>query len=87
MFVAEMDRASIYYAKIPVIKNGAAYELHFFRTITAEKQFFQMLQRTLLATNLLGFLIALLAGYFLSSRITAVNRSAYSGSSKPSVSA
>ena len=63
MFVAEMDRA------IPVIKDGAAYELHFFRTITAEKQFFAMLQRILLATNLLGFLIALLAGYFLSSRI------------------
>ena len=69
MFVAEMERASIYYAKIPVIKDGAAYELHFFRTITAEKQFFSMLQRILLATNLLGFLIALLAGYFLSSRI------------------
>ncbi len=69
MFVAEMDRASIYYARIPVIKDGAAYELHFFRTITAEKQFFAMLQRILLATNLLGFLIALLAGYFLSSRI------------------
>ena len=69
MFVAEMERASIYYAKIPVIKDGSAYELHFFRTITAEKQFFAMLQRTLLATNLLGFLIALLSGWFLSSRI------------------
>lgn len=69
MEVAEMPNISIYYAKIPVLQNGRAYELHFFKTITAEKQFLATLQRILLTANLIGFLVALFAGYFLSSRI------------------
>ena len=69
MEVAELPRASIYYARIPIMQGGLLYELHFFKTITAEKHFFAMLQRILLTTNILGLLIAILAGYFLSSRI------------------
>ena len=69
MSVVQFERSTIYYVKFPIMHHGHTYELHFFKTITAEKQFFTMLQRILLATNVLGFIIALLAGYFISNRI------------------
>ncbi len=69
MEVSELDRFSLYHATLNIIDNGQIYQLHFFRTITAEQGFLEHLQRVLFIITIIGFLIALLAGYFLSSRI------------------
>lgn len=69
MEVVEFDRFMMYYATMDVVSRGQIYQLHFFRTITAEKNFLIDLQRLLFAITIGGFLLALVAGYFLSNRI------------------
>lgn len=69
MEVAELNRFSLYHATMNVMDNGQFYQLHFLRIITAEQGFLRHLQRVLFIITIIGFLIALLAGYFLSSRI------------------
>ena len=67
--VAELKHAIIYYKKVPVTANNHDYELHFFRTVTMEREFLQTLLWTLFAANVAGFSIALAAGFFISGRI------------------
>ena len=62
MEVVEFNRFMMYYTSMDVADHGQIYQIHFFRTITAEKNFLVDLQRLL-------FLVALGAGYFLSNRI------------------
>lgn len=69
MRVSEIDNFAVYHAKVDISYEGRPYELHFFRTITAEKHFLATLQNLLFVTTLLGFAVALLAGYLLSRRI------------------
>lgn len=69
MEVSKLDKFSLYHATMNVMDEGQIYQLHFFRTITAEQGFLAHLQRVLFLITIIGFLIALLAGYFLSSRI------------------
>lgn len=69
MEVIEFNRFMMYYATMDVADHGQIYQFHFFRTITAEKNFLVDLQRLLFIITIAGFLIALIAGYFLSSRI------------------
>ena len=69
MGVADLRNMSIYYAKVQVMQRGQLYELHFFKTITAEKAFLRTLLWVLFITNIIGFLIALVAGFFVSRRI------------------
>lgn len=69
MGVADIRNMSIYYAKVQVMQHGQPYELHFFNTITAEKEFLRTLLWVLFITNIIGFLIALAAGFFMSRRI------------------
>lgn len=69
MRVAEIDNFAVYHAKVDISYESRPYELHFFRTITAEKHFLATLQNLLFVTTLLGFAVALLAGYLLSRRI------------------
>ena len=69
MGVADFRNMSIYYAKVPVMQRGQLYELHFFKTITAEKEFLRRLLWVLFITNIIGFLIALAAGFLVSRRI------------------
>ena len=59
----------MYYTSMDVADHGQIYQIHFFRTITAEKNFLVDLQRLLFLITIAGFLVALVAGYFLSSRI------------------
>ena len=69
MGVADIRNMSIYYAKVQILQQGQIYELHFFKTITAEKEFLRELLWVLFITNIIGFLIALAAGFFVSRRI------------------
>ena len=69
MEVVEFNRFMMYYTSMDVADHGQIYQIHFFRTITAEKNFLVDLQRLLFLITIAGFLVALVAGYFLSSRI------------------
>ncbi|WP_432646362.1 sensor histidine kinase [Mitsuokella sp.] len=69
MDVVKLDRFVFYHAKMDVVDHGQFYQLHFFRTITAENVFLEDLQILLFIITIAGFIIALAAGYFLSRRI------------------
>lgn len=68
MQVIETDHSTLYYAVVDVVRNDRYYEMHFFKIITLENQFIDTLEWWLLIVNILGFLAALAAGYFLSNR-------------------
>ncbi|MBQ7515262.1 MAG: HAMP domain-containing protein [Schwartzia sp.] len=68
MQVATLGNFHLYYETVAVDWQGRRYDLHFLRMITAERSFLRALTSTLLLTNALGVLIALLAGYFVSRR-------------------
>ena len=67
--VVNMHNLRLYYEKVSIVYNGKNCEMHFLKTITAENNFLSMLERSLMVTNLIGLLVALLAGYFISRRI------------------
>lgn len=69
MEVVEFNRFMMYYTTMDVADHGQLYQFHFFRTITAEKNFLMELQRLLFLITIAGTLVALLVGYFLSNRI------------------
>lgn len=69
MRVSEFRNFAIYHARLTVSYENQIYQLHFLRTITAEKHFLATLQNFLFITTLAGCLIALLAGFFVSRRI------------------
>ncbi len=69
MYVSVIENTHIYYHKVIINQKEHTYVLHFFRTITAERQFLATLQKVLTITNLVGIILALAAGYFISSRI------------------
>ena len=64
--VAYLNNLHLYYQTLPVQWKGKPYELHFLRTITAERSFLRLLRNGLLLTNTLGMLLALLACYYVS---------------------
>lgn len=68
MKVIKMEHATLYYAKVTVNRYGRTYEMHFFKVITLENEFIETLEWLLLCLNILGFCLALAAGYFLSNR-------------------
>ena len=69
MEVSEFQGGAVYHAKRTVEYAGIPYQIHFLRTITTEKDFFSSLQRLLFYTVALCFILALLAGHFISRRI------------------
>lgn len=64
--LVHMDQFSLYVAKVNVTSHNEVYTVYFLRTITAERHFLADLRRLLLVTNILGVIIALLAGYLVS---------------------
>lgn len=66
--VAELRNFIIYYTKIELVTDKI-YTLHFFKTVTSERNFLRTLLWVLFFTNIIGFVIALLAGFFISGRI------------------
>ena len=69
MMVADTPNSTIYYATDHISRHGREYDLHFFRVITMERRFLTALGKFLLFADLIGFLAALAAGYFMSNRI------------------
>jgi len=69
MQVAQLHNATLYHARMDVEYRGQVYQMHFFKTITAEKHFLETLQKILFLMTILGFFLALLAGFFVSRRI------------------
>ena len=69
MEVSEFHNGSVYHAQRTLEYGGATYRIHFFRTITTEKDFFYSLQRLLFYTVAICFVLALIAGHFISRRI------------------
>ena len=67
--VSKIGSALIYRAKMDYTHDGETVTLYFFRTITSELTTFDNLERFLLALDILGILLAIGAGYFLSRRI------------------
>ena len=68
MQVSVLHNLHMYYQQVDITYNGEEYHLHFLRTITAERHFLELLRNSLLLANLLGLLVALLTGYFVSRR-------------------
>ena len=69
MEVSEFKGGAVYHARRDISYNGIPYQVHFFRTITTETDFFNALQRLLFYTVAVCFVLALLAGHFISRRI------------------
>ena len=69
MQVLQFRNATFYHARMDVEYRGHIYQMHFFKTITAEKHFLETLQKILFLMTILGFILALLAGFFVSRRI------------------
>ena len=69
MQVSKIHNMVIYHAKIDTVYHGDVLQLHFYRTITANESFLRHLQLLVLLGTVLSFLLALLAGYFMSNRI------------------
>ena len=69
MEVSEFHNGSVYHAQRTIEYGGVTYRIHFFRTITTEKDFFYSLQRLLFYTVAICFVLALIAGHFISTRI------------------
>ncbi len=66
--VALLGNFYMYYKSLDVTWHGHLYTLYFFRIITAERVFLQMLARGLVLTNAIGIALALLACYYVSRR-------------------
>ncbi len=69
MEVSEFRNGSVYHAQRTIEYGGTTYRIHFLRTITTEKDFFYSLQRLLFYTVAICFVLALIAGHFISRRI------------------
>ena len=69
MEVSEFQGGAVYHARRYIEYGGIPYQVHFFRTIMTEKDFFSSLQRLIFYTVAIGFVLALLAGHFISRRI------------------
>ena len=68
MQVIALHNLHLYYEEVDILYHGHSYQLHFLKTITAERHFLELLRNSLILTNLFGLIIALLAGYFVSRR-------------------
>lgn len=69
MDVAEFPHITVYHAQVDVESQGKTYRVHFLKTITADKNFLDHLQKMLFVILMMGLLIALLTGYAMSKRI------------------
>ncbi len=69
MGIADFRNARICYEKRQIMYDGELYELHFFKTVTAEKRMLQAFLWVLFCINMVGFLIAILSGFFMSRRV------------------
>ena len=64
MSVVTLKNAKLYYKTLQVSIDDRRYTAHFLKTITAETVFINLLEKSLIITNLIALVIALLTGYF-----------------------
>ena len=65
----ETHEAMTYYKRLTLERGGQIFYLHFFKTITFEKQFLKYMLLILTAVNFVGLIFALIAGYIVSNKI------------------
>ena len=65
----ETHEAMTYYKRLTLERGGQIFYLHFFKTITFEKQFLRYMLLILTAVTFIGLIFALIAGYLVSNRI------------------
>lgn len=68
MTVSMFHNMQIYYKPVEVMQDGRLYRLHFFKTITAESQFLSVVVKFMIVTNIIGLVLAIVAGYVVSRR-------------------
>ncbi len=69
MEVAEIRNAIVYRAKLNFVHDGENFTLQFFRTITAQTNFFEQLKNTLIAIDIIGLILAVGTGFLVSRKI------------------
>lgn len=67
--IFHLNNTYYYYLTYPVEQGGHTYQLHLLKGLTEQTHFLQTLTKILGATNLLGLLIAILSGNFISRKI------------------
>lgn len=67
--IAQIRNALIYCAEVEYVHEGEVFTLYFFRTITSELKLFEELEQILIALDILGVIIAMFVGRYLSKRI------------------
>lgn len=65
----ETPHSLVYYKKIPVKVEGENFNVHFFRTITFEKEFISYMAWGNLILDVLGLVLSVSAGYFLMRKV------------------
>ena len=65
----ETNEAMTYYKRMTLERGGQIFYLHFFKTITFEKQFLRYMLSILFTVNIIGIILALIVGYIVSSKI------------------
>ena len=69
MEVAQFTRAIVYRAKMNFTHDNETVTLQFFRTITAQLDFFDRLKNILITVDIIGLLLAMGTGYIISRKI------------------
>ncbi|MBR2732693.1 MAG: HAMP domain-containing histidine kinase [Selenomonadaceae bacterium] len=67
--IARLGSALVYCAKINYVREGQNFTLYFFRTITSELTLLDNLAKLLIGLDVLGILIALVVGRFVSRKV------------------
>jgi heavy metal sensor kinase len=67
--VINVDHVYFYYVNQMVWQNGHLYQLYIMKTMSEQTHFLKTLVKSLLVTNLIGLLIAIISGTFISRRI------------------
>lgn len=67
--IVRIDKTYFYYLSEDIYRDGHIYQLHFFKAVSEQKHFFKMLVESLAITNLIGLVIAILSGMYLSRKM------------------
>ncbi|MBU2699370.1 signal transduction histidine kinase [Sporomusaceae bacterium BoRhaA] len=67
--VINVDHVYFYYDNQMIWQNGHLYQLYIMKTMSEQTHFLKTLVKSLLVTNLIGLLIAIISGTFISRRI------------------
>lgn len=67
--LVHMDNTYYYYVTYTLQHNETTYQLHLLKALTEQTHFLQTLTKILSITNLIGLVIAILSGIFISRRI------------------